>query len=251
MIQIIPKEEQAYGAFNNGEIVENKPIGFNREGGKLKPYSNIFYWANAIAKVDSTIGLHPHQGFEIMSFVLEGTIRHFDTKLKEWRELNKGDVQIIRAGNGISHAEHMNEGARMFQIWFDPDLDKTMSQEASYDDYKASEFKVINEEGVSIVSMIGEDAPINMDAPEVVIEKWNVTEKYNFSSPVSVMVSIYVLEGTPLVNGQRANADDFILVTDKEEISIEGNCNLFVIKSPVSPPYKTYSQIMQERLNVS
>ena len=43
MIQIIPKEEQAYGAFNNGEIVENKPIGFNREGGKLKPYSNIFY----------------------------------------------------------------------------------------------------------------------------------------------------------------------------------------------------------------
>ena len=72
MILKVSKEEQAYGAFNGGEIVENKPIGFNREGGKLKPYSNLFYWANAIANVDSTIGLHPHQGFEIMSFILEG-----------------------------------------------------------------------------------------------------------------------------------------------------------------------------------
>jgi len=31
-IQIINKESQAYGAFNGGEIVENKPIGFPREG---------------------------------------------------------------------------------------------------------------------------------------------------------------------------------------------------------------------------
>ena len=72
-IQIINKESQAYGAFNGGEIVENKPIGFPIEEGPTKPYSSLFYLANAIAKVDSTIGLHPHEGFEIMSFVLKGT----------------------------------------------------------------------------------------------------------------------------------------------------------------------------------
>jgi len=43
MLEIIKKSQQAYGEFNNGEIVENKPIGFSLEGGTLKPYSNIFY----------------------------------------------------------------------------------------------------------------------------------------------------------------------------------------------------------------
>ena len=55
---------------NNGEILENKPIGFPGDGGKLKPYSNIFYWLMRGQDQKSTIGLHPHQGFEICSFVL-------------------------------------------------------------------------------------------------------------------------------------------------------------------------------------
>ena len=67
MIEIVKKKEQAYGEFNRGEIIENKPIGFPNEGGGLKPYSNLFYWAYAEANVDSVIGLHPHKGFEIIS----------------------------------------------------------------------------------------------------------------------------------------------------------------------------------------
>ena len=44
---IFNKKEQASGNFNNGDILEKKPIGFPQDGGKLKPYSNIFYWADA------------------------------------------------------------------------------------------------------------------------------------------------------------------------------------------------------------
>ena len=74
-IQVIKKEDQADGNFNNGEILEKKPIGFPQDGGKIRPYSNLFYWAHAwTPKGKSTIGLHPHQGFEICSFVLEGSI---------------------------------------------------------------------------------------------------------------------------------------------------------------------------------
>ena len=43
-IQVIKKNQQAAGQFNGGEILENKPIGFPREGGHLRPYSNLFYW---------------------------------------------------------------------------------------------------------------------------------------------------------------------------------------------------------------
>ena len=46
-IKFYPKETQINGNFNNGFILEKKPIGFPNENGKLKPFSNIFYWAHA------------------------------------------------------------------------------------------------------------------------------------------------------------------------------------------------------------
>jgi quercetin 2,3-dioxygenase len=123
-IHIYPAQQQITGNFNGGEILENKPIQMSPDATKLQPYSNIFYWAHAWAEVTSTIGLHPHQAFEIVSFVLKGTIEHYDTQNKTWLPLHAGDVQIIRAGKGISHAEKMHEGTHMFQIWFDPNIHK-------------------------------------------------------------------------------------------------------------------------------
>ena len=144
MIQVIPKKDQVSGAFNNGEILEKKPIGFPQDGGETKPYSNLFYWAHAwTTNKSSTIGLHPHQGFEICSFVLKGYINHFDTKLNSWIRLEEGDVQVIRSGNGISHSEEIGENSEIFQIWFDPDISKTLLNVATYDDYKLDDFKII------------------------------------------------------------------------------------------------------------
>ena len=61
-INIFKKDDQANGDFNNGEILEKKTIGFPQDRGKLKPYSNLFYWAHAWAPLtDSIIGLHPHR----------------------------------------------------------------------------------------------------------------------------------------------------------------------------------------------
>ena len=144
--QIFRKRDQANGAFDGGKIMENKPIGFPQEGGLLRPYSNLFYWAHAWTPGEqSLIGEHPHQGFEIMSFVLKGSLKHYDSKLKDWKTLEEGDAQIIRAGNGITHAELVNDHSEFFQIWMDPNLEYTLSKEASYDDYKSSEFPRVKE----------------------------------------------------------------------------------------------------------
>ena len=35
-VLIYKKQNQAKGEFNNGEILENKPIGFSQDGGDLK-----------------------------------------------------------------------------------------------------------------------------------------------------------------------------------------------------------------------
>ena len=144
MLRIFKKEDQTFGQFNGGEIIENKPIGFPHEAFVLKPFSNLFYWAHAIATKDSTIGLHPHKGFEILTYVLKGKIRHYDTKIEKWVSLKKGDVQLIQSGSGISHSEHLYDKSEIFQIWFDPDLSKSLNKEPQYKDYKEKEFENIN-----------------------------------------------------------------------------------------------------------
>ena len=81
-VNFYPPSVQASGNFNFGEILEKKPIGFPQDGGLLKPFSNLFYWAHAWTPGKrSTIGLHPHQGFEICTFVLKGSINHYDTQI--------------------------------------------------------------------------------------------------------------------------------------------------------------------------
>lgn len=250
-IQLVKKSEQAYGAFNGGEIVENKPIGFNREGGKLKAYSSLFYWAFAEAKVDSTIGLHPHQGFEIMSFVLNGEIRHYDDAGKTWIPLQKGDVQIICAGSGISHAEFMEKDSQMFQIWFDPGLQKTMSQPATYDDYKANVFKMENEGGYSKTNLVGNSGPIHMDAQGVKIARLVLTDlETSIPFAESEIHSIYVLKGTVNIGDQTAEQDDFLLIENEISVNFtaEERVELFMISTPAKLDYPTYKELMQSQI---
>lgn len=250
-VQVISKEKQGYGAFNGGEIIENKPIGFPQDGGEGKPYSNLFYWAYAEAKVESTIGLHPHQGFEIMSFVLNGKIEHFDTQLNDWKPLYKGDAQIIRAGNGISHAEKMGEGAVMFQIWVDPSLQKTLQQPASYNDYRHEDFPVTTHNGISIKTYSGEGAPLTMDTPGMNISEWSFGEgNFEQSTDNQKIYSIYVMDGEVELNGEKAKQDAFVIIRDADKIELNstGETKLFVIASDKKLNYPTYAEMMQAQM---
>lgn len=244
-ILIIPKEKQAIGNFNNGAIVENKPIGFPSEGGQVKAYSNMFYWANAIALEDSTIGLHPHSGFEIMSIVLSGTIRHYDTKIKEWIELQEGDVQIIRSGKGISHAEHMTEGSRMFQIWFDPNLANTLHHEASYNDYRRAEFATESFTDFEKTYISGSRGIVNIES-EVSIELWQGVFEHHESNKLDLSkdhyYSMYVLEGTFTIDGSEIKLDDFCIIKNANEAQIHGSGKILVIQNPIKLPYTTYAE---------
>ncbi len=249
-IRIIPKAQQGSGAFNGGEIVENKPIGFPQDHSSVRPYSNLFYWAHARAVTDSTIGLHPHQGFEICSFVLRGEIRHYDTKLKSWRPLQAGDVQIIRAGNGISHSEWMGQGGEMFQIWFDPNLSRTLSQPASYDDYRSADFPENASTGVRVKTIAGAGSPFRMDTPGVSI--WQVALEANAGHVLPAepgkIYSAYVLDGEVSFHGELARQFDFVQLTEQQAIKLESGAGatVFIIASPVEPGYQTYGQRMRQ-----
>jgi quercetin 2,3-dioxygenase len=65
---------------------------------------------------------HPHRDMEIVTFIREGAITHRDNLGNEGRT-EAGDVQVMHAGTGITHAEYNKEKlpTRLFQIWIMPD----------------------------------------------------------------------------------------------------------------------------------
>lgn len=243
-IAIYNKDEQVSGNFNNGEILEKKPIGFAQDGGKLKPYSNLFYWADAwTPNSKSTIGLHPHQGFEICSFVIKGSIRHYDTKQNKWIELNAGDAQIIRSGNGISHAEEILDNSEMFQIWFDPDISKTISKPATYNDYKSTSFPRIKNKKNTVVTIKGENSPFIMDTEGIEIYETSFKDGSHQSDLfTSKVYSFFIKKGIMIHDGDEFKQGTFIKIEkeSKFDFKSKSGLELFEIRSPERPSYLTY-----------
>ena len=246
-VEIFTKERQARGSFNNGEILEYKPIGFPQDGGFLKPYSNLFYWAHAWTPGNkSTIGLHPHQGFEICSFILKGSINHFDTKQNKWIPLSEGDVQVIRSGNGISHAEEIDAESEIFQIWFDPNLSVSLKEDATYDDYKSDDFTINDFSGGTIKTILGFDSPMKIKTEDILINCYNLEDGTHSINLKNGMVhSFFILSGKINFNDNIYDSGTFFKINDLEnfKFNIDKEMKLFEIISPQNPSYKTYANL--------
>ena len=66
-------------------------------------------------------GMHPHRDMEIITVMLEGSLRHRDS-MGHSEALRSGEVQRMSAGTGIVHSE-INGGeqsCRLLQIWITP-----------------------------------------------------------------------------------------------------------------------------------
>jgi redox-sensitive bicupin YhaK (pirin superfamily) len=243
-ITIYPFELQAEGGFNNGEILENRPIVFSHNPAHLLPYSNLFYWAHAWSDKGSTIGEHPHKGFEIMTFILKGSIEHYDTKNRKWIPLKAGDAQIIRAGSGISHSEKLNAGSHVFQIWFDPDVRKTMSQPASYNDYSSRDFPVANVNGFTVKTYVGAGAPVVIESPGIKVMEISFNEgSHKLEADKNKITSAYLIEGGIKTGDKAMKANDFAVIKGEGSLEFESKSNgkLFLIESPARLEYKTYA----------
>ncbi|HWS66706.1 MAG TPA: pirin family protein, partial [Steroidobacteraceae bacterium] len=83
---------------------------------------------------------HPHRGFETVTYMLDGHMRHED-HLGNRGDLGPGDVQWMTAARGIIHSEmpQQSEGRmRGFQLWLNLPSQEKMKP-AGYRDIPASE----------------------------------------------------------------------------------------------------------------
>jgi redox-sensitive bicupin YhaK (pirin superfamily) len=87
---------------------------------------------------------HPHRGFETVTYMLDGHMRHED-HLGNRGDLGPGDVQWMTAARGIIHSEMPQQSAgrmRGFQLWLNLPSKEKMKP-AHYRDIPVSEIPLI------------------------------------------------------------------------------------------------------------
>ena len=100
---------------------------------------------------------HPHRGFETITYMLNGRMRHRDSAGHEGL-ISDGGVQWMTAGRGVIHSEtpEQNEGRMAgFQLWLNlPARDKLC--EPWYRDITAAEVPEFEQDGVKVRVIAGE-----------------------------------------------------------------------------------------------
>ena len=102
---------------------------------------NLIYLADSWFKTGVATGLHPHQGIDVLTFVVEGKLTH-EGSLEHGVSLNALDFQVQKSGKkGFRHNE-VNKGVqttRMLQLWLLPEKHEP---EASFRVHKVVEGKI-------------------------------------------------------------------------------------------------------------
>lgn len=119
---IEPRRFEALGGANHGWLKAKHHFSFaryydpNRMG-----WGALRVWNDDEIAARSGFPPHPHSDMEIITYVRQGAISHSDNVGNEGRTV-AGDVQVMSAGTGVTHAEYNFEPGttKIFQIWIEP-----------------------------------------------------------------------------------------------------------------------------------
>jgi redox-sensitive bicupin YhaK (pirin superfamily) len=121
MIDIRPFD--SLGHANHGWLDARHHFSFsNYRDPSRMGWGSIRVWNDDRIAARSGFPPHPHRDMEIVTYVRTGAITHQDSLgNKGWTEA--GDVQVMSAGTGVTHAEYNleDEETTLFQIWIETD----------------------------------------------------------------------------------------------------------------------------------
>jgi len=182
-------------------------------------WGNLRVWNDDAIAPKSGFPPHPHSDMEIITYVREGAITHQDSLGNKGRT-EAGDVQVMSAGSGITHAEYNleDETTRLFQIWIVP------TQRGGNPSWGARPFPKGDRSGkfVTLASGFAEDGealPIRTEARVLgaTLKKGETTDYALGSDRHAYLVPA---TGRIEINGVAANARDGIAISDTETLTI-------------------------------
>jgi redox-sensitive bicupin YhaK (pirin superfamily) len=173
-----------------------------------------------IIAADRGFGMHPHRDMEILTYMLDGELRHRDS-IGNGSVIKSGDVQRMSAGSGIVHSEFnasSETSAHLLQIWIMPD---TLNLTPSYE-----ERHFTREEKLNRLCLIAAKNPDNgalkveqdlqLYASIVEVDK---TLSYSLKEKRSAY--LHIARGNVEIVGQHYASGDAIMLNDAQLLNIK------------------------------
>ncbi|CAN5319009.1 pirin family protein [soil metagenome] len=195
---------------------------------------------------------HPHRGFETVTYMLDGRMRHKDNHGNEGL-MTPGSVQWMTAGRGIVHSEMPEQEAglmRGFQLWVNlPAKDKMCAPQ--YQEFSAERIPYVRvSDGVSakvIAGRIGDVVgPVSQPATDPTYFDLTLAEGRAFAHdlPAGHNVFAYVYEGEVAVDGTAVGRGELVVFGAGDGVRIEGRAPtswlILVAGKPIGEPVARY-----------
>ncbi len=203
---------------------------------------------------------HPHRGFETVTYMIDGHMRHED-HLGNVGELKSGGVQWMTAGRGVIHSEMPQQDSgrmRGFQLWINlPGREKM--QPAAYRDIPADELPIAD---------LGSGARLKLIAGRVTVSDKTLAGPINSklgsmtTDPLFVDLSlaagkqqrlpvprghnafVYAYEGTARIGGEILPLQHAGILGDGDYVDIEAGAEplrlILVAGKPLGEPIVQY-----------
>lgn len=181
-----------------------------------------------VIQPDSGFGMHPHRDMEILTYILDGTLRHRDS-MGHGEDIHKGEVQLMSAGSGVTHSEFNaspTHPVHLLQIWImpsEPGLAPGYRQRAFPDEAKRGRWCLIASPDATEGSL-----RIHQDA-RVYAALLQGTETLDYPIAASRKVYLHVARGRLEANGQTLNAGDALMYSGETQVTLTAGNNAEVL----------------------
>lgn len=155
---------------------------------------------------------HPHRGFEAITYLFEGGMRHTDN-LGNNGTIHAGEAQCFTAGSGIVHSEFPVGRTHGIQLWIN--LPRQLKGvPPAYQQVEAADIPETGDSGISIRTIAGHGGAISLHTEiEYLDIRMAAGQRFERSIPALFRGFIYMVEGEAVTHGdmvlQRGDAAFF------------------------------------------
>lgn len=165
---------------------------------------------------------HPHREMEIVTYVLEGALRHKDSTGGAGL-IRAGEVQRMTAGTGVAHSEFNaseKDAVRLLQMWVLPE------RAGLAPSYEQKQFTAEQRTGALLPIASGQDAPGAVKVHQDVtfyVSRLRAGDSVAHELKPGRRAFFYVIDGEVALNGEKLSAGDQARITDVTKLEIAGD----------------------------
>ena len=239
------------------------PQGYNMAQDRLSPFFLLDYGPPvdfSAREEPRGVGVHPHRGFETVTFGFKGKVAHHDSAGHSG-VIGEGDVQWMTAGSGVLHKEyHEQEFSRtggpfhMAQLWVNLPAKHKM-EAPRYQAIKASDMAVVHlpdgrsEARVIAGDLFGVTGPAKTWSPIIAsVLRIGAGGEAAFNLPKNFNSVALVVVGSAVVNDSDAPMDHLVVFRNDGEgvtlTSSTGATLLVLSGEPLNEPIAAYGPFL-------